>query len=702
MVISFLNPLLKIGLFGIIFLLANIIGLFLIFKSGENYLEDPSLVVHNRKTLWFGKIVVGFSMMFISLMPIGELPIISSLLYIINLLGPLYFPLALVIDVLAYIVLHAKEWCNQDLIIALNFVNSPSITLTIGCYVYIRSKKPMIKAKTSWVNGFVLGYVTMAIRRVTSVRIPETYLGTDIILQGEKWEVRRTPRETPYVYDPGSRSNPHICITGSSGVGKTTTTIYIVSQLLKKGYPVIVFDPKGDISMTAIIRGWHEEKNGERKKVLIVDVDRLGVDPLQEVAGEGWIEKVIDLVNAMSVVEEVGANQKYLILSSAKEVEKEQTYKALLERVRKHVDAFLEKNGKRPGYGPHIRDAYVSIRNKLEVLSTIFREGSRFRMVMLNPEKWPEDVAGIILDLSKIRDRYSRAVTMELLLRKLELMLRERGPLAFLMKKIFIVVDEAHELSRAQRWREDVTASILEDMAREARSHGAGLILVTQRLADIPDGIRMNTGLWLCLKTDSPHDIHILKTVMPVGRLPEIVTSMPEGYALVVEAMPQRLERMQSISSKPMAIEEGYIIKLERRMVEIKESVEGAIQRLKDASEKAKKDSEKIIEDIIIKPVKNELNYDENDPVGRAVLLTYIKLGKDDREKLKNIPREVVEKFIEKMDEDLNKLPQELQQLFSKHGLLCDKEGRIVESLTGRIFKKTYREVIRSKVIGNK
>jgi hypothetical protein len=259
-------------------------------------------------------------------------------------------------------------------------------------------------------------------------------------------------------------------------------------------------------------------------------------------------------------------------------------FREFYEQVSDIVDSIIRGDRLRVGY--HIRDAYMGIQSKLKLLLTVFGKGTSFNLSLLDTSRWPGDVRGIILDLSRIRDRYVRAVTMELLLRKIEAFLRSRGPLAFLKQNFrytFIMVDEVHEIARSQRWGSEMTVSILEDMAREARSHGAALILVTQRLSDIPDGIRSNMGLWLTLRTDSPYDIEVLQRVVPVGRLPEIVTSMPDGYALVVEANPSRLERMRAVTSRPTAHDEAYIIRLERRLMEYRRSVEEAQRRVEEA-----------------------------------------------------------------------------------------------------------------------
>jgi hypothetical protein len=71
---------------------------------------------------------------------------------------------------------------------------------------------------------------------------------------------------------------------------------------------------------------------------------------------------------------------------------------------------------------------------------------------------------------------------------------------------------------------------------------------------------------------------------VPVGRLSEIVTSMPDGYALVVEANPSRLHRMRAVTSRPTAYDEAYIIRLERRLMEYRRSIEEAQRRVEGAS----------------------------------------------------------------------------------------------------------------------
>jgi hypothetical protein len=583
-----IDRLLSIGPLGLAGIASGVAAVAVSMKSGNGYPQDPASVIHNYKTIWAGKIAFTILSIGISMVYVPWMPIINVVAGFLALLGPLYFPIQLILDIITYGILHGKEWCTHDRYIVANFLNIPFASLMVSYSAY-RSSRKLAKRYREAIGeawGIRLGWIEMAVRRVSMITYPQTYMGSELKMYSEKWEVRRTPGQKPYIYSPEKRSNPHICITGTSGVGKTTAAIYILAEALRRKYKIIVLDPKGDISETARARKWHVEKNGER--VMIIDVAKEGVEPLEPILDESMTESLIDLINSMSVVETVGANQKSLILYMGEKCEKagKKRFRDLYDEVSSYVESIIQ--GGNLKLGPHVKDAYMGIQSKMKILLTVFGREEPFKLSLLDPSNWGDSVRGVILDLSKIRDRYARAVTMELLLRKIEAFLRKRGPLAYLekgFKHTFILVDEVHEIARGQRWSQEMTVSILEDMAREARSHGAALILVTQRLSDIPDGIRSNIGLWLTLRSDSPHDMEVLYRVVPVGRLSEIVTSMPDGYALIVEADPSRLSRMKAVTSKPSAYDEAYVIRLERIMMEYRKSVEEA-QRQAGAVEK--------------------------------------------------------------------------------------------------------------------
>ena len=688
--------LLSIGPIGIAGLASSIIAVILAAKCGAGYPQDPAIVIHNYRTLWAGKIVFAALAIAMSAMRVPWIPLAGAVIGLLSLIGPLYFIVQPMLDAAVYLILHGREWCTHDRYIAANFMNLPLITMIVALSAYTSSRRVARRYREASpaAPGIRLGWIEMAVRRVSMIAYPQAYMGSELKMYGEKWEVRRTPSERPYIYAPERRSNPHVCITGTSGVGKTTTALYMLAEALKNGYRVIVMDPKGDISEAARARDWDKPVESRRGRVLIIDVAGEGVEPLTPILGESMTECLLDLINAMSVVEAVGANQKSLMLYVGERCEREgrRGFREFYDEISIIVDSIIQGGGLRVGY--HIRDAYMGIQSKLKLLLSVFGKGTSFNLSLLDTSLWPDDVRGIILDLSGIRDRYVRAVTMELLLRKIEAFLRSRGPLAYLkqdFKYTFIMVDEVHEIARGQRWGSEMTVSILEDMAREARSHGAALILVTQRLSDIPDGIRSNMGLWLTLRTDSPYDIEVLQRVVPVGRLSEIITSMPDGYALVVEADPSRLHRMKAVTSKPMAYDEAYIIRLERRLMEYRRSVEEAQRRVEGRLEPEHKPLVEAVEAAApassagwpggTGPAPSGGGAGEGQRLAELVIRrAAIMLRSREREMLMNVPIQVIEAFIadserngwkKTMDRGSWSMPGE----YVRYGLLEDDSG---------------------------
>jgi hypothetical protein len=250
-------------------------------------------------------------------------------------------------------------------------------------------------------------------------------------------------------------------------------------------------------------------------------------------------------------------------------------------------------------------------------------------------------------------------------------------------------------------------------MAREARSHGAALILVTQRLSDIPDGIRSNIGLWLTLRSDSPHDMEVLYRVVPVGRLSEIVTSMPDGYALIVEADPSRLSRMKAVTSKPSAYDEAYIVRLERIMMEYRKSVEEA-KKQAGAVEKPAPTEASMLQEVAVSFSQDgrtnealkvghvEAGAEAQDESQKYKLVQDIlgRVGSIDgiRERVANIPLNVLEAFINdiRRNEWKKALPKEcwsMPEEYLKYWLIEEYRGKLRATPIGRALIDSAKTV---------
>ncbi|MEM2383275.1 MAG: hypothetical protein QW521_03815, partial [Desulfurococcaceae archaeon] len=79
--------------------------------------------------------------------------------------------------------------------------------------------------------------------------------------------------------------------------------------------------------------------------------------------------------------------------------------------------------------------------------------------------------------------------------------------------------------------------------------------------------------------------------------------------------------------------------------------------------------------------------------IRKAYLITY---DEEKRKKLLNIPRDVVEKYIQSLEVKPKELPLDLRELFLQYELLRMKDGRVVSAVIGDILKKAYMEVSRN------
>jgi hypothetical protein len=138
--------------------------------------------------------------------------------------------------------------------------------------------------------------------------------------------------------------------------------------------------------------------------------------------------------------------------------------------------------------------------------------------------------------------------------------------------------------------------SILEEVARAGRSYGLALILATQRLSDVADGIRQNCQTWICFHTTSPEDTRILKEV-DAEVMARVVSNLKPGEAYIRASNPRELDYYRTTTDTVAAIV-GYIFRMERDLLQVEE---GDARRLLQKLEKKNKRGRRlqVEEDIV-------------------------------------------------------------------------------------------------------
>jgi hypothetical protein len=565
-----------------------------------------SIPTENYAKAFVGRIVIGVLLAMMASTPAtGPAAPLAGMVGSLALLGPGYFVYSMIFDVIVAAVLRRLEFYGAYKIVVFNLLSMPFVTSLALLWAYREQSKTLGRAEWDLAykkDGVVLGEAVQVVRMVSQpIQTPTQARMTT------HYDIRPLPRKVKTYYKPENVPerdfNPHAIIAGTSGSGKTTLLYHLIRDL-SASYPVIFVDVKGDISR-ALLR--------ERVSAHIVHIASVGVNPFTRIADETSNELVERLMDSISVVEPVGSRQEHLIREAVIQYcgrkedgteERSPSYPALVSHLRRYVKTVPPPEVRWGMGGTGTRDALYSIYSKLEDLGRYFRDdGASVPQIILRAFKTPEgrrrekDFPVTVFNLEGISEKV-RAIVLELILRNIAKLMYHRGPTAFLRDKaLVLVVDEAYLVTRPMTENGRIggnSRSILEEVARAGRSYGLALILATQRLSDVADGIRQNCQTWICFYTTSPEDTRILKEV-DAEVMASVVSELDPGEAYIRAPSSRRREYYRSTTDTVAAIV-GYIFRMERKLLQVEE--EGA-RRILQRRQKGEGEAEEITEDTI-------------------------------------------------------------------------------------------------------
>jgi hypothetical protein len=641
----------------------------------------------------------------------GLFSIVNPIASAVKSLGAYYFIVALVLDMVLASLFYSLEYYKAFAVTLANLPSIPFVTAIASLIAVLEQKSTISEVRKDVETGYkhpaaVLGTVSKSVRLVEQpirASLDDAQLKTHIL-------VRRIPGRVKVMYCPviGDRDfNPHMIIAGASGAGKTTTTYSLITQLMEH-YPVILFDVKGDFTEAFYGMGHVDEG-----RAVVYMVSATGIDPFKPVVeGETETQMVEDLMDSISVLEEVGSKQAHFIREAYAELRhyrKPLTYENLVERMKKLEGDVIEGRVK---YGPQTKDAIEGIYDKLHDLSTVFKSSGAGLRELYAPLFEDGSPKLVVLNISEIGEK-TRAIVLEFMLRKLAKVMAKRGPLAFTRgKPVVTVIDEAYLVTKPillRGGRDSGSRSKLEDIARTARSYGLALILVTQRLADVADGIRQSCYRWIVFNTSSPEDMWILSQTAP-DSIRKIIADLDKGEAYIKCVVSAR-QRTFSRQDAARIIVDGYIFQMRREMLTPVSAEppkpcpvcgrvmtrEGRclIQHEQEERRELKQavaettQSEEVVEE---KPEEGGGEFVESYRVTAAALtawkLAIIKTKDQQAAKaLENIPETVVVKFCE------NWRDEKFREQFIANGLLRIDGGKLKKTLAGSLLLKFYQEV---------
>ena len=289
------------------------------------------------------------------------------------------------------------------------------------------------------------------------------YLGKDLVSGGSLlWEpLRESPRRL---------TNPHVIIVGTSGSGKTQTTMAILYELYRQNVPSLIFDFHGEYS---------DPKMGKfRKQTAAQVVDALSGLPLNplDVPLDVWgrphnYKRVVwEVSEIIGNIFRLGLQQQRA-LKRAMEMAYQlsgfsndsSTWNRKAPRFSQLKEILERQTEERGGVISGLLSR-IDVLFDVEVFSE--RAANRFEDLI-------DKVTAV--DLSRLFNDEHRLVVARFLLQKVYNHMLLQGESRGL--KLMVVVDEAHRLSYDET---------LLRLIREARKYGVGILLSSQEPSDFP------------------------------------------------------------------------------------------------------------------------------------------------------------------------------------------------------------------------
>ncbi len=322
-----------------------------------------------------------------------------------------------------------------------------------------------------------------------------------------RWEWLRTKKR--FLFRPYLSLNPHVCMIGTSGSGKSNACKLLVKALIAKGAKVSILDPHGEYSEFAYATNFS-----------IYDASRSSINAF-ELDGLSEREKAGELLSMFKRTFKMGDVQGYTL------------YKCIL-----YTYKVCKDNNRVPNIKGLLFTIKVFMRNadpkELSVLRSLEN-----RLSMLDTEGFSGSCPiekilseNSVIVLSNLHIPEAQSIYMESFLRKIYtkmLSMRKSGS-----PKFYVVIDEAAKIRGSD---------ILSRIAAEGRKYGFGIIALSQRAKEMDSGLRSNSALFASFYQREPEELNYTANYISGGnegfRFMEVkkaLRNLQRGSAVILES----------------------------------------------------------------------------------------------------------------------------------------------------------------------
>jgi hypothetical protein len=288
-------------------------------------------------------------------------------------------------------------------------------------------------------------------------------------------------------------TNPHICIVGITGAGKS----YFVKTFLSRaafvwGSNAIIIDWAGEY------RAWVKQTGGR-----IISLGRGDFINLMDLGGMKPLDRVKQIIRTLEILTDIGQypEQKRLTEQALEETYTESGFKLSETEHRgsdgkplppptlKDVVKILEDKLKAGGYEfpAELENAVYRLKNFCRPGEDYFAQQSTVKLEELT------EVGLVDLDMSGLPDEVMRGLAGLFVLQFLKERMRATGWATTKGLRVLVVLDEAWKIAKDER-----SDAIM--IVREGRKYNFGLIVASQNPTDIHEAIFSNVGTTFILR----------------------------------------------------------------------------------------------------------------------------------------------------------------------------------------------------------
>lgn len=345
-----------------------------------------------------------------------------------------------------------------------------------------------------------------------------------IIEDGEE----REQKEIPFVFTIEEMIQyPHIGIFGGSGSGKSFLVRVLIEEIVKFGYPAIIFDPHFEMSFSNLS---NEEKNLSEiiKNIKVFTVgENVGID-FSEIS-ERELENLFKSIGEVEIPQEDAIYNAYSMMGNEKS----------LSAFRNNLIELSQKRGEEGDKSIVSRASARAVLRKLSHLErlNIFGKSDRELLSWIKDEK----IAVIQGSLETLKTFASFFLDKVIEKRRDYKDGEKKGERKEYFPPFFVILDEAHNFAPKESIYFIPSKRVLKTISQEGRKYGIFLVLSTQRPSLLDDTILAQLSTKFILRTVRETDLDTIRketdlSSVDISRLPYLKT----GDAFVSSAIFQR------------------------------------------------------------------------------------------------------------------------------------------------------------------